>query len=108
MGYPHYSGDCYEHHNCATICGSMRFYDKMLQVAERLTIEGKIVLMPFVVKRSADGATAHPPEVAAALDELHKRKIDLSRSIYVVSDKTGYFGESTCGEIDYAIKQNKR
>lgn len=107
MGYPHYSVDCYEHWPTVTICGSMRFYDLMLQVAERLTLEGQIVLMPFVVKRSADGGTAHPPEVAEKLDVLHKRKIDLSRKIVVVSDHTGYFGDSTRSEIEYAERRGK-
>ena len=42
----------------------------------------------------------------AVLDELHKRKIDLSDEIYVV-DVNGYVGESTRSEIDYAREKNK-
>lgn len=108
MGYPHYTNDCFEYWKTVTICGSMRFYDQMLQVAERLTLEGWIVLMPFVVKRSADGTTAHPPEVREQLDLLHRAKINLSRMIVVVSDETGYYGDSTRGEIAYAERTGKR
>lgn len=107
MGYPHYSGDCYQCWPTVTICGSMRFYREMLHVAEELTLNGEIVLMPFVVKRAADGNTAHPPEVAASLDDLHKRKIDLSKRIVVVSDGTGYYGDSTKSEIEFATQQYK-
>lgn len=109
MGYPHYIADCYEHWPTITICGSMRFYPQMLKVAERLTLEGKIVLMPFVRKDAFMQADVdHPGNVAEKLDELHKRKIDLSRGIAVVSDETGYYGDSTRSEIQYAEKRFKR
>lgn len=36
-----------------------------------------------------------------ALDELHKRKIDLADKVLVVS-RGGYFGDSTRSEIVYA------
>ena len=81
-----------------TICGSMRFHRQMLQVARDKTIAGEIVLMPFVL----------PGDVTSAqkerLDILHRRKIDMSSDVYVVSDSTGYFGESTQNEINYALK----
>ncbi|MPM93478.1 hypothetical protein SDC9_140615 [bioreactor metagenome] len=41
------------------------------------------------------------------LDDIHKRKIDMSDEIYVIN-KNGYIGESTKGEIEYAIKNGKR
>ena len=108
MGYPHYSNDCYEYWKTVTICGSMRFYEQMLHVAERLTLEGWIVLMPFVRKDAAmTNGTGHPGNVAEKLDELHRRKIDLSRQIVVVSDETGYIGDSTRSEIVYAGKTGK-
>jgi hypothetical protein len=79
----------------------------MLKAAERLTLEGKIVLMPFAVKRTAKDGFEHPPEVAEKLGVLHQRKIDLSRSIAVVSDGSGYYGESTAREIAYATTHDK-
>ena len=84
-----------------TICGSMRFYEFMLQRAEELTAEGKIVLMPFVTK---SGRPAVSPEM---LDEMHRRKIDLSSEIEVITGFTGYVGQSTAGEIEYARKNDK-
>lgn len=82
------------------ICGSMRFFPQMLRAADNLTLQGKIVLMPFVTKNNDNS-------VSDKLDLLHKRKIDLSEEIIVVSDESGYFGESTKSEIDYSIKHGK-
>jgi hypothetical protein len=50
-----------------------------------------------------------PEEVARikeALDELHKRKIDLADQVLVLN-VDGYIGESTASEIDYALWQMK-
>jgi hypothetical protein len=41
------------------------------------------------------------------LDDIHKRKIDMSDEIYVIN-KNGYIGESTKSEIEYAIKTGKK
>lgn len=48
--------------------------------------------------------TVHP--LKAMLDDLHKRKIDLSDGIFVVNPG-GYIGESTRGEIAYAVDHGK-
>lgn len=42
----------------------------------------------------------------AMLDDMHKRKIDMADSIFVVN-VGGYIGESTKSEIEYAKKNNK-
>lgn len=119
MGYPHYPLDCFQSWPTWTICGSMRFYPLMLKVAERETLEGKIILMPFVrkdaemdsanldyqIKLAREGSVASMND---ALDQLHKLKIDLSRGIFVVSDGSGYIGDSTRSEIEYTAKQHKR
>jgi hypothetical protein len=85
-----------------TICGSMKFYDRMLKVAARLTSAGHIVLMPHDASLTGiENKTAI--EHGAMLDEMHRAKIRLSGSIYVVNTG-GYIGESTRGEIDYATK----
>jgi hypothetical protein len=42
------------------------------------------------------------PEIKVMLDDIHKRKIYISDEIYVIN-KNGYIGESTKGEIEYAI-----
>lgn len=41
------------------------------------------------------------------LDELHKRKLDISDTIFVI-DVCGYIGSSTRSEIDYAISKGKK
>ena len=40
------------------------------------------------------------------LDDMHKRKIDMSEGILVI-DVDGYIGDSTKGEIKYAKNSNK-
>jgi hypothetical protein len=87
-----------------TICGSMRFYDRMIKVAERLTAEGVVVLMPFVTIAAA----GQGDEFKAALDRMHRQKIDMADHIVVVTDPDHpYIGESTNGEIQYAAATGK-
>jgi hypothetical protein len=45
-------------------------------------------------------------EEKARMDELHKRKIDLADSVFVL-DVDGYIGESTRSEIEYAEAHGK-
>jgi hypothetical protein len=100
--------ECSEHWPIVTICGSMRFYQQMLTVAEELTLDGFIVLMPFVRKEPfMEADVNHPGNVIEKLDAQHKRKIDLATSIVVVSDDSGYYGDSTRSEIDYAQLHRK-
>ena len=84
-----------------TLCGSMRFLAEMLHVAAEQTAAGVIVLAPFVVVQPREQAGDHAA-LKVRLDELHRRKIDLSDRVIVVSDPTGYIGESTRAEIAYA------
>jgi len=81
-----------------TVCGSMRFFREMLVYAGTYTLNGYIVLMPFVTGAGGD--------VKFELDELHKRKIDLSTSVLVVNIG-GYIGESTRSEIAYSLSNGK-
>jgi hypothetical protein len=86
-----------------TICGSMRYYDRMLKVAEELTGRGYVVLMPFVTT-SGDEVDGFKE----MLDRMHRQKIDMSSGIMVVTDRdTMYIGESTNAEITYAIANAK-
>ena len=41
------------------------------------------------------------------LDDMHKRKIDMSDEIFVIN-VNGYIGDSTKSEIEYAIKTGKK
>ena len=91
------------------LCGSTRFYASFAEANLRLTLAGRIVLSIGCDTKSdgdlavINGLGADPATVKAELDELHRRKIDLCDEVLVVSDETGYFGESTRGEIQYAI-----
>lgn len=87
-----------------TICGSTRFKDEMLQVAEQLTLQDHIVLMPNVFHHSDDFELSTESKIK--LDNLHKQKIDMSDGIFVVN-VNGYIGESTFSEIDWAQRHNK-
>jgi adenylylsulfate kinase-like enzyme len=89
-----------------TICGSMRFYREMLELAKHLSREGYIVLMPFVTVLDRD--QKEPSKVM--LDKMHFAKIDLSDSIHVVTqnpEERYYIGESTRNEINYARRCGK-
>lgn len=84
-----------------TLCGSMRFLAELLHVAAEETAAGAIVLAPFVVVQPpAQGG--EQAALKARLDELHRRKIELSDWVIVVSDLTGYIGASTRAEIGHA------
>lgn len=120
MSYPHYSTECAEHHGLVCdfggerplivcLCGSTRFVDEFNEQRKILTEGGEIVLSIEVVTTQAreDDPQHVNPELKARLDELHKRKIDLCDYVLVVSDESGYFGESTSGEIRYAVSVRK-
>ena len=60
-----------------------------------------INILPENYFAEGDSHGAEQEGVKETLDELHKRKIDLSDSVYVLN-VGGYIGESTRSEIDYA------
>ena len=85
-----------------TLCGSVKFKEDFLALQKKLTLDGNIVLTPNFL------APFVPTEdIKQMLDEMHKRKIDLSDEIFVVN-KNGYIGSSTKSEIEYATKTNKK
>ena len=94
------------------LCGSTRFYDQFQQANYERTMAGEIVLSvgfyPHAKAVHGHGeGVGHDSDEKTALDELHKRKIDLADYVLVVSDESGYFGDSTAGEIWYAVEQGK-
>lgn len=86
-----------------TICGSMRFFGEMLEVAAQETAGGRIVLAPFCVV----APDAQDEDAKRQLDELHLRKIDLAGRIIVVTNGDGYIGQSTRREMAYALSKGK-
>lgn len=88
------------------LCGSTRFYDEFQQANYDLTMAGDIVLSvgfyPHATVTHGHGeGVGHDSAEKVALDELHKRKIDLADRVYVLN-VGGYIGASTRSEIAYA------
>lgn len=89
-----------------TLCGSTKFKDEFLQVQKDLTLKGNIVISVGLFGHSGDNEvwTEGTKEM---LDDMHKRKIDMSDEIFVIN-VNGYIGKSTKSEIEYALKTNKK
>lgn len=113
MSYPHLNADCVDHHalvrdfagivngprpEIVVLCGSTRFHAEYRRAEFDLTCAGAIVLTAALPDSPTWVTT---PEQDAALDELHRRKIDLADRVLVL-DVGGYIGDSTRAEIDYA------
>ena len=95
-----------------TLCGSTRFKDEFIDAQKRLTLGGNIVISVGLFGHSGDqevwdgldeGTLSKTKEM---LDDMHKRKIDMSDGIYVIN-VGGYIGESTKSEIAYAKQHGK-
>lgn len=93
-----------------TLCGSTRFKDEFLKAQKDLTLN---VISVGLFGHSGDsevwenmdeGTLTKTKEM---LDDMHKRKIDLSDEIFVIN-VGGYIGESTKSEIEYAKATGKK
>lgn len=96
-----------------TLCGSTRFKDQFMEMQKKLTLEGNIVISVGLFGHSGDsevwenmdeGTLTKTKEM---LDDIHKRKIDMSDEIFVIN-VGGYIGDSTRSEIDYALANGKK
>lgn len=92
------------------LCGSTRFYAQFQQANYEETMAGRIVLTvgfyPHSAEQAHGGDVGCTPEQKLALDELHKRKIDLCDEVLVLN-LGGYIGQSTRSEIEYAQQLGK-
>jgi len=91
------------------LCGSTRFSEAFRAANLRETIAGKIVLSIGCDTKSDTDLIALgelTEESKAALDELHKRKIDLADEVLILN-VGGYVGKSTISEIAYAQEHGK-
>ena len=95
-----------------TLCGSTRFKEEFLEAQKRLTLEGNIVISVGLFGHSGDDEVWDGMDEGALsktkvmLDDMHKRKIDMSDGIFVI-DVGGYIGDSTRSEIEYAKVMGK-
>ena len=86
-----------------TICGSLKYQDEMMRIAEEKSLEGFCVLTPvFPVIKEIEITAAQ----LADLKEAHRKRIELSDSVLIVNPNN-YIGESTKLEIEYARKLGK-
>ena len=96
-----------------TLCGSTRFKDEFMEAQKRLTLEGNIVISVGLFGHSGDNEVWETMDEGTLtktkemLDDMHKRKIDMSDEIFVIN-VGGYIGESTRSEIEYARRLGKR
>ena len=101
-----------EKYKVITLCGSTRFKDSFMEAQKRLTLEGNIVISVGLFGHSGDNEVWENMDAGTLtrtkemLDDMHKRKIDMSDEIYVIN-VGGYIGTSTQLEIDYAIATGK-
>ncbi len=102
-----------QNYKIITLCGSTRFKEEFMKVQKDLTLKGNIVISVGLFGHAGDaevwenmdeGTLTKTKEM---LDDMHKRKIDMSDEIFVIN-VGGYIGESTKSEIEYAQKHNKK
>ncbi len=91
-----------------TLCGSTRFKDEFIKTQKDLTLQGNIVIsvgfFDYSIMETMDENTL--TETKEMLDDMHKRKIDMSDEIFVIN-VGGYIGDSTRSEIEYAKEHGK-
>ena len=87
-----------------TLCGSLKFKNEMMIVAEKMSLEGYCVLTPIYLSSDGLGLTKNQ---ISSLKEEHLKKVELSNSILVVN-VNNYIGENTKLEIEYAKKLGKK
>lgn len=87
-----------------TICGSLRFQKEMMEISEKMELQGNCVLPPIYPARPSK--EFYTKEEFLMLDKMHKEKIKLSDAILVVN-VDGYIGNATNNEIEYAKSLNK-
>ncbi len=96
-----------------TLCGSTKFKDDFMREQKRLSLAGNIVISVGLFGHSGDSEVweqmdeGTKTKTKEMLDDMHKRKIDLSDEIFVIN-KNGYIGESTKSEIAYALQTHKK
>jgi len=87
-----------------TLCGSTKFKNEFVNVSQKLTLQGSIVLMPHIFNHG-DSLNLSMDQLAM-LVELHKEVVSMADEIFVI-DVGGYVGDSTNNEIKYAINLGK-
>ena len=86
-----------------TLCGSLKFENEMMIIAEKMALEGYCILTPvYPVLENVE----RTEEQLMKFKEEHFKRIELSDAILVVN-VNNYIGNSTNLEIEYAKKLEK-
>ena len=86
-----------------TLCGSLKFKNEMMIVAEKMALKGNCILTPvYPILENCE----RTDEQLKKLKEAHFKRIELSDTILVMN-VNGYIGNSTNLEIEYARKLEK-
>lgn len=88
-----------------TVCGSLRYANEMMEITEKMELQGNCMLVPIYNpnKASKDDFTE---EEALMLDKMHKERIKLADTILVVN-VDNYIGSSAKSEIEFAKSLGK-
>ena len=88
-----------------TVCGSMKYIKEMMEISEKVELEGNLVLMP-IYNPSRPNKEAFTEEEIKILDKMHRERIKLSDAVLIVN-VDGYIGKSTQSEMEFAKSLNK-
>lgn len=86
-----------------TVCGSLRFQKEMMEISEKMELQGNCMLCPIYPTKIKEDYT--DGEIAM-LDKMHREKIKMSDAVLVVN-VDHYIGNSTKNEIEFAESLNK-
>lgn len=86
-----------------TLCGSLKFQNEMMKIAQDIALEGYCILTPVYLTSNVINIT---DKQLLKLKEEHLKRIELSDAILVVN-VNNYIGENTNFEIEYAKKLDK-
>jgi len=87
-----------------TVCGSLKFMKEMMEITEKMELQGNCMLSP--IYPTNPDKDAYTDEEVLMLDKMHKEKIKISDAILVVN-VNNYIGSSTKSEIEYAKSLGK-
>jgi len=108
--YGYFCTECHmnrQQYPIITLCGSTKFKEEFLEAQKELTLQGYIVISVGLFGHAdGDYQTVLTEEVKTILDDMHKKKIDMSHGIFVIN-KYNYIGNSTRSEIEYAESKGK-
>ncbi len=87
-----------------TLCGSTKYATEFKNLAEELTLDGNIVLSPYIFSHVNN--LYIDDETNEMLLNIQKAKIDISDCVFIIN-VNDYIGENTKKEIEYALIHNK-